>query len=472
MRTVKLSLLLIFFGFLCSRVSAQCPVVQIWDAQNPSYTGFACLNDVQTFAQQNTAPGMVYTWSVANGVLISGQGTPQIDVLWNNLGPGQISLTITNGLGCMEYNYVSHYTNTITPPPVMGPDSVCAGDSAVYVYEWNGGPPSNIWVTADATGMIYYQVSDWSNFPIRRDTVYVDWGAVPSELDAELFITAFDPSPQCASSTTKPIFVAGRIKGPSDVCAGDTAWYTVNADSVQSWTAVNGNIVAGQGTDSVAVEWLVAGMGNISVGWHHPNCGTDTSSLDVTIASGGYVMPPISGADTLCSVASASYSIPAVPGHTYAWSVVGGTILSGTNSNQVSVQANSASMTLKLIEHFCNTSDSVTKMVVNTTPQMNLNGTTAVCPGDTGTYSTSLVAGYTYNWTAQGGTVFSGQGTSSVQVEWSTPGIGKVGVEVTGTAGCQGQDSMDVGVHALPVVSLGADTTACPNESTLLSIGN
>jgi PKD repeat protein len=49
-----------------------------------------------------------------------------------------------------------------------------------------------------------------------------------------------------------------------------------------------------------------------------------------------------------------------------------------------------------------------------------LSGNTAVCSGTTQTYTNSTpVAGVTYTWTATGGSIVSGQGGNSVQIQWA-----------------------------------------------------
>ena len=65
-----------------------------------------------------------------------------------------------------------------------------------------------------------------------------------------------------------------------------------------------------------------------------------------------------------------------------------------------------------------------------TTPTsvMTSGGLNKVCPGETRTYTTSLFAGVTYNWTAPtGGDIISGQGTNSITITYNSaftaPGI-------------------------------------------------
>lgn len=61
-----------------------------------------------------------------------------------------------------------------------------------------------------------------------------------------------------------------------------------------------------------------------------------------------------------------------------------------------------------------------------------VNGNSTVCAAATATYTTPEgPSGTTYNWTATGGTIQSGQGTNSIVVLWSNGTTGSVAVTVT-----------------------------------------
>jgi len=60
--------------------------------------------------------------------------------------------------------------------------------------------------------------------------------------------------------------------------------------------------------------------------------------------------------------------------------------------------------------------------------------------GSTTTYSYADNPGSSYNWTVTNGTIISGQGTSSIVVEWGTTGPGSVSVIETNAAGCEGDE--------------------------------
>jgi hypothetical protein len=53
----------------------------------------------ETYTYPNTG-GSTYNWTVTNGVIVSGQGTNTIDVMWANSGIGSVSVVETNGTNC------------------------------------------------------------------------------------------------------------------------------------------------------------------------------------------------------------------------------------------------------------------------------------------------------------------------------------------------------------------------------------
>lgn len=53
----------------------------------------------ETYTYPNTA-GSAYNWTVTNGVIVSGQGTNSIDVMWANTGIGSVSVVETNASNC------------------------------------------------------------------------------------------------------------------------------------------------------------------------------------------------------------------------------------------------------------------------------------------------------------------------------------------------------------------------------------
>lgn len=98
-------------------------------------------------------------------------------------------------------------------------------------------------------------------------------------------------------------------------------------------------------------------------------------------------------------------------------------------------------------------------ITLDTLPVINLGPDTAVCQGDTFTFDAG--AGYpTYLW-------HSG---SALQT-FPSDTAGQFSVAVTDGEGCIGRDTVNLSIHPLPVVNLGADQLICQGQSTTFDAG-
>jgi hypothetical protein len=109
-----------------------------------------------------------------------------------------------------------------------------------------------------------------------------------------------------------------------------------------------------------------------------------------------------------------------------------------------------------------------------------IEGQLQPAPGSTEVYTYTGTVGSTYEWIAVGGNIISGQGTSTIVVEWNEQGAGSISVVETNVDGCEGPNV----VLNLAVVSINdieiSDLIVYPNpafnyltiESDLLSHKN
>lgn len=96
-------------------------------------------------------------------------------------------------------------------------------------------------------------------------------------------------------------------------------------------------------------------------------------------------------------------------------------------------------------------------ITVNPLPTPVITGPAPVCQTistNYSTYSTPIVAGHTYTWTVAGGTIMSGQGTNSINVNWTTVGSGNVGVTETRTSTtCSAPATKSVTINPKPITT-------------------
>ncbi|MGC8866222.1 MAG: hypothetical protein ACP5O2_10945 [Bacteroidales bacterium] len=114
-------------------------------------------------------------------------------------------------------------------------------------------------------------------------------------------------------------------------------------------------------------------------------------------------------------------------------------------------------------------------LISGITMAQNQNLTQDVCQGVTENYYVDNTAGSSYVWSitpVSGGNIASGQGTHSVNIEWTgSPGVYTVSVVETDANNCVGPTrSVTITVHEAPVPSISGPLTACTGTQGIYSI--
>lgn len=396
-----------------------------------NHTDVACFGTSTGSASVNVSANIsgtvTYLWN-------NGETTSSI----NNLAAGQYTCTVTNGNGCTSTKQV-----IITQPntPLSGPldvinetcgssNGVCSitvsGGVAPYYISWNnGGTGSSI--TNLSAGTYQATVTD-ANGCVLLNTVTLTNSGIGS------------------------IGTIGTVTGTKNgVCPGTIKIYSIpvvsNATNY-TWTVpANSSITSGQGTNSIKVLFGSGfTSGNLTVTANNSCVSTSTVStaLKSTPSIPGTIKGPISN---VCG-ATTTYYIASVLGATsYTWSVpVGATILSGQGTTSISVLWPSTSLSSQSIcvtaNNVCGNSLAKCLTGISTLPlkPVKITGPLSVCAGQTNlTYSVTAELGVTYTWgVPTGGSILSGQGTSTVTVKW---GAASGSIRVTASNACGVQAS-------------------------------
>jgi hypothetical protein len=288
-----------------------------------------------------------YNWLVsAGGTITAGAGTSAITVTWTTLGAKTVQVNYTNVEGCSAVS-PSVYAVTVNPTPtptLSGPTTLCAGSTGI-VYTTQPGYGNYSW-SVSYDGII----TSGQN----TDEVTVDWASaglrtISVNYENALGCSAVSPTTANVTVNSAPVPI---ISGLSQVCQGSTAVaYTCQGNySSYVWTvSAGGTIVSGAGTNTIAVNWNVAGNQTVSASYSNSfGCPSITPTIfavtvDPKPANAGVVL----GTSPVCAGATEMmYTVaPIALADTYVWTLpAGATIVSGDNTRTIRVNfSNTAS---------------------------------------------------------------------------------------------------------------------------------
>ncbi|MGV3599035.1 MAG: PKD domain-containing protein, partial [Bacteroidota bacterium] len=416
-----------------------------------------CHNKIYTYSTVNI-PFDSYSWSVVNGTIVSGQGTNSISVMWGAPGLGRLSLLQISALGCDSLIHDS-VTILYSPAPVIsGNTVVCFNQTHTY--------------HVDSAGMDTYQwqVSGGTILSGQgTDTIVVQWLTAGAG-----YVRITQTSSQgCDSTVLLPVTIRYRptpqVNGNTLVCSNKIVSYSTPAVSGDSyvWMAVNGTIIAGQGTNSVDVMWNLTDTGYIYVNQISP-LGCDSMARD-TIFIRPSPAPVINGNDTVCHNKLAIYTVDSLPAHTYLWTVTNGAILSGQATKQIAVLWGAAGMGIVRVEQYSDLGcDSVMTMnvLIHPSPSPVINSPDTVCHNKMYQHSVTSVAGNTYRWRVTNGTIVSDSLQNIVSIMWGALGKGFVQLLQTNPLGCDSLITDSVIIVSSPNPEINGPDTVCHNKIT------
>ena len=258
------------------------------------------------------------------------------------------------------------------------------------------------------------------------------------------------------------------LSGDSVVCR-NTADYpystTSSSGSRYSWNVSGGTITSGASTNSIMVTWGHHGTGSISVTETNSNGCKETSGFKVIIQQ--RPKPVITGAKTICTGSYLKYKTNNVSGNVYKWSVTGGYIVSGQNTNSIDIEwgftAGTGSISVTETNGLgCDTTitDSI---IINPKSEANFNSTTA-CLGDTTFfYDNSISTSGTitsYLWKFPDGTTSTAKSPTKI---FSQAGRYSVKQIIVNSYGCIDSNTNVVVVADKPVASF-TSNVACLNN--------
>ena len=473
----------------------------------------ACEGQQITYNTENlgVGGGVSYTWNVVGGFFVTSPNNPSVTVQWQNQGNQQLSIT-RNNFGTVTGTTINVAVSRTPTPAVGGPNVVCINTEHTYStpavpgsnYVWNITPVGN-WVNIGGAppGANFINVRWIQTGNATVSVTETAIGGVCSATASATVIVNPIPTPNVQSGTG---YGNPSTRRPGIVCANSTHSYLVGATpgNVFQWTVTGGTILSGQNTSAITVQWGNSGVGTVACRETVPGSVCQTTDLD-SINIRPVPLPSITGNTSPCSNLQHDYTTALVTGNSYSWSVVGGSftqVAANTirvnwaapvwpNTNNGVVQVTES--VIDVLPASCNATMGTSTIVRPVPPTPVISGPATVCATDltnnpatnnTVTYTSSVptqTAGsgsISYAWTVTGGTITSGQGTSSITVQWDNPSqfsqaTGSISLKHTSSFGCENTGALAVTINPLPEPKVVGANVACQNTvENYSTIGN
>jgi hypothetical protein len=344
---------------------------------------------------------------------------------------GSYTVTVTDANSCSATSAPTNVTVNTPPNAVInagGPTTFCAGGSVTLTAS-NGA--SYHWSTGATTQSI--NVANSGSYSVTVTDVN---GCSATSAPTDVSVNAL-PTATIAPS------------GPTTFCAGGSVTLTASNAASYLWSD-------GETTQSINV----GGSGSYSVTVTDANgCSATSSPTSVTVNP----LPDatITAPASVCANSSSSASVPAQAGASYAWTVSGGTLVSGNGTNSINFAAGASgpiSFSVVVTLNGCVSNGSAQTAVGVFTPSISASGPTTFCNGGSVTLTAS--SGTSYHWS-------NGATTQSITVTSS----GSFSVNVS-NGSCSGTSATtNVTVNPLPTASISGPSSVCPGASAILDAG-
>ncbi len=349
-----------------------------------------------------------------------------------------------------------------TTSAIAGYVNACAGTAGIYSVTNNTGSTYAWTITGGtiASGAGTHSITvNWGAAGTGNVNVVETFsgGCVGAAVNSAINIVAIP-----VLSPVPPNLCIGRSITLSPTTGG--TWYTSDPSIA---TITNSGVATGIGTGSVSFTYVTAVGG--------------CPAYEPYIFVGPPRTQSISGSTIVCSnQTNVVYNYPNTVGNTYAWTITGGTLASGTGTSSITVNwGPSGSGNVSVVETTssgCSGSPISYPVTINTPTTSAITGITNICGSPNNqVYSVTNTTGSQYSWNINGGSIISGQLTNSVIVSWSpSGGSGNLSVVETTSAGCIGNTiTLPVTISTPNTSSITAGYGApCANSSLTYSVIN
>lgn len=278
-----------------------------------------------------------YVWSLPpGGTITGGSNTNSITVSYSGSATsGNVTVYATNVCGNGTTSTLPVTVYPLPVPTISGANPACVGSN--YQYSTENGMSGYIW-TVSAGGTITAGAG--------THQITVHWNNTGAQTVSVIYTSPYGCP--AASPTVMNVNVSSlpvpTIAGSNTMCEdeGLHVYTTQQGYSNYIWTVTSGgNIVSGQGTYQIEVNWFNAGNQTVTVNYTNASgCyASSPASFAVTVLPKPGPAGAISGPNSLCEGDQGGYSVgPIANADVYVWTVpAGATIVDGIGTNSIKV---------------------------------------------------------------------------------------------------------------------------------------
>ncbi len=352
----------------------------------------------------------------------------------------------------VRVTFVSTFAVNILPDD----PTICFGGTPALLFAnvSGGAPPySFLWNTGSTNDTIYssqgsfsVQVTDSLGCLTVYDTIQVDSFALAIEANAgtDKFFCRNDEN----------ILLIGTVQAASGGrWFGGSGLYS-SSDTSLTMTYTPTTLEKSLG--SLVLSLVTTG---------NQGCPADTDQIVLNFVDNP--LSDIIGPDSACKNKVYLYEAAHPTGSTINWSVSNGSILGPMDQSTVLVQfmdTGFALLTLTQINSVGCDSIITDTIFVAPTPEPEINGPDTACEYVTYPFSTSLNAGYTYQWSSATGLIQGSFTAATASISFASPGLHIVTLRVTNTFGCDSLVSDTVLVFSKPDPIISGEDSTCQNK--------
>jgi PKD repeat protein len=446
-------------------------VVVVQPALAPDITCISTLCANDTAQYHTNALCANYQWDVIGGTIISGQNTPDINVVWANTPEGTISLTAACDEAYCNLPTVVAVPIITQTATIAGKHLVCLNEVLNYTVPFFGGTTYNWTIDPPQAGEIIagnnsHQITvRWTNMEATLTASYQNQ-VLGCNGTANLNITPM---------------AAFAIDTLAIVCQGTQSTLNTTENGEFTWSVVGGNIVSGQGSNSIVVNWTSEGTATVNATANNPNSFCNLTANASTTVLAFPQSPTIIGQTIICPTQTYLYSAsPTQNNTTFVWTATGGTITAGQSSSTVSVVWNglppySLSVVRQTNSQPACLSNPTTLAVSSFTDggSLSILGDNVVCPALTVSYTaTPNITNLLYEWSISpttAGQIIGGQGTANIAIQWATTTPPDATLTVTA---CSQTANYTINFADAPQPLINQNNVLCSNNTATLSVTN